>query len=117
MLLPTTKKFQRRRGRPKPPPAPAGPPSYIVDVTSLDAVLTVVFDQPVTLDGLPAYTTALGPGVTPLSATQTAADTIEITFSGDLSGWGQVNFPFQDPAVRNAAGGYVTGNMFAHPGG
>lgn len=78
--------------------APAGP---------MSDTLIIGFDGAVTLKGVPQYTTNIV-GITPLSAVLSAPDTLELTFSADVSAATTLNVPPEEPAIRNASGGYVT---------
>jgi len=106
MILPVQ---THRPGRPPQPRAET--PIYILTAVAEANVLTLTFDQPVILSGTPAFTTDIG-GRTAVSAVRTALDEVAITFNGSVAGTNMVNLPFRDPAIRNAAGGYVTGNMY-----
>lgn len=64
---------------------------------------TVTFDQPVILTGLPGWTDAASHTV--VSAVMTSPTVMTIVFSGTITT--PVSIPFEDPAVRNSAGGYV----------
>lgn len=80
------------------------PPIRINSASAALTVLTVTFDQPVGLKGVPAYTTDVA-GAAPVSAVQTSPTTIEITFDVSIALATVVNIPYQEPAVRNAKGG------------
>ena len=67
------------------------------------AVLTVVFDQPVVLKGLPGWVGAGSEVV--ISAVMLDAVTCEMTFGATVTS--PVSIPFEDPGIRNTAGGYV----------
>jgi hypothetical protein len=100
------RKKNPRANRPQ-PTAPIG----IVSATPAASVLTIVFDQTVMLNGVPQYTTDIG-GASPVSCALTAPTTIELTFDADVSLATAVNIPHEEPAVRNASGGFVTPNTF-----
>ena len=74
--------------------------------------ITVTFDQPVILNGTPNFTTDLA-GQSVTAATQTAANAVQITYSGMTSAATKLNLPYCDPAIRNASGGYVTAKQYA----
>ncbi|MFG0328778.1 MAG: hypothetical protein ACF8PN_02660 [Phycisphaerales bacterium] len=95
-----------RANRPQ-PTTPIG----VSSVSAAGAVLTVVFDQPVALDGVPAYTTDVA-GAVAISAAMSSATTLDLTFDADVSLATVVNIPYEDPAVRNASGGFVTPTSF-----
>lgn len=84
----------------------------IVSATPALTVLTMVFDQPVSLKGVPQYTTGIA-GAAPLSAVATSPTTVDITFDQDIALATAVNIPYEEPAIRNASGGFVTPTAFA----
>jgi hypothetical protein len=96
---------RRQRGNPN-RPLPVSP--VLINNAAVAAnVLTLTFDQPVSLSGVPAYTTDL-PGIAPVSAAQTGPAVVAITFGASIAGAVSLNVPFRDPAIRGASGGYVT---------
>lgn len=84
-------------------------PIYVTGFAIAGAVLTLTFDQPVMLAGVPGFRTDLA-GPTAVSAARTAVDKVAITFSEPLDGAVTLFVGFRDPAIRNASGGYVTSN-------
>ena len=74
-------------------------------------MLTLTFDQPVSLDGTPQFTTDVA-GATPVSAAKTAPNVVEITYSAAIAAATSINLSFRDPAIRNSSGGFVTSNTF-----
>jgi hypothetical protein len=102
-----TKAARRQTSRDNPNrPRPAAP-ILIVGSSIAGAVLTLTFDQPVSLSGVPKFTTDLGE-VVPVGAAKTAQSVVAITFSAPVTGAVNLNVGFRDPAIRNASGGYVT---------
>ncbi|HEY8667497.1 MAG TPA: hypothetical protein VIL86_12580 [Tepidisphaeraceae bacterium] len=91
------------------PFAPSAPPILISSATKAAAVLTLVFNQNVMLHGTPVINVNVL-DVLPLSAVQTAPDTVEITYSDDVSVANRLTITHRDPAIRNAAGGYLICN-------
>jgi hypothetical protein len=87
-----------------------GTPIYVVATSTVGAVMTITFDQPVSLAGVPAYATDLA-GPVPVSAVKTAPRAVAITFSAPVTDAVNLNVGFRDPAIRNASGGYVTSNF------
>lgn len=81
-------------------------PIHVTSWSASGTDLTLTFNQPVGLNGLPAYSTDVM--ATPVSAVQTDPLTIVITFSADISIAATLTIPFQDPAIRNKRGGFVT---------
>jgi hypothetical protein len=73
-----------------------------VVISGNDAVFT--FDQDVILKGSPGYTSANSKTVTGADKTGIA----EVTVHYDSAPTAPFTVPFEDPAVRNAAAGYVT---------
>jgi hypothetical protein len=73
--------------------------------------ITVTFDQPVALKGVPQYTTNLS-GVTPISAALTGPTTLALTFSATVATATTLNIPSEEPAIRNSSGGFVSPHTF-----
>lgn len=69
--------------------------------------LTIVFNGPVTLKGTPQYTTDV-PGAVPLSAVMSNPTTLVLTFDQDVTAATVLSVPYEEPAVRNSSGGFVT---------
>ena len=84
----------------------------ITNVAFSAAVATVTFDQPVSLNGVPAYTTDLV-GVTAQSAAMTSPTTIAVTFSGPVAAAIELRVPYEEPTVRNGSGGFVSTSAIA----
>jgi hypothetical protein len=105
-----SKRNSRRRtiGVTKPQPTAA---IAVTSASVLASVLTVGFDQPVTLNGVPQYTTDVV-GATALSAVMVGTNTIDITFSATVATATEVRIPYEEPAVRNASGGFVSTSTF-----
>lgn len=72
-------------------------------MTGTDVVFE--FDGPVSLKGIPQWETDTTHQL-PTSAVQTAPNTISVHYASAIVTDSAVNVPFEDPAVRNAAGGY-----------
>jgi hypothetical protein len=83
----------------------------VTDVAAVGSVLTVTYDQPVSLNGTPAYTTDVV-GATASSAVLTSATTVAITFSAAIAAATEVRIPYEEPAVRNSSGGFVSTSTF-----
>jgi hypothetical protein len=75
------------------------------------SVATIVFNQAVSLDGVPKYTTNLS-GITATAASLTSPTTVALTFSASIATATSLNIPFEEPAVRNASGGYANAGTF-----
>ena|SRR5687768_10331393 len=105
MLTPTVK---RTRERVKPRQAT---PVRIVSAAAAASVLTVTFDQPVVLKGLPQYTVDVA-GANPLSAVLTAPTTLALTYSAAIAAATEVTIPFEDKSIRSAVGGFVADSSF-----
>lgn len=86
-------------------------PIGIVSVTKATTLMTIVFNQPVSLKGIPQYTTNL-PGVTPISAALTGPATLSLTFSASVATATTLNIPAEEPAIRNSSGGFVSPSTF-----
>jgi hypothetical protein len=99
---------RRKNGVNRPvPTVPIG----IVSATKATTTITVVFNQPVGLKGVPAYTTNIS-GVTVLSATLSSPTTLVLTFSASVATATSLIIPFEEPAIRNASGGYANPGTF-----
>ena len=83
----------------------------VTGATAVGAVLTITFDQPISLNGTPAYTTDVV-GATALSAVMTGTSTVAITFSATVATASEVRIPYEEPAVRNSSGGFVSTSTF-----
>jgi hypothetical protein len=107
MISPLTKRSRgvRRRGLSATRPQPTAPIA-VTGATKATTKITLTFDQPVILNGVPDCTTDLA-GVTALSAAKTGPDTIEITFSASVATATEVRIPYEEPGIRNASGGFV----------
>jgi hypothetical protein len=86
-------------------------PIKVESASAALAVLTVTFDQPVSLNGVPQYTTDVV-GATAESAVMTSPTTIDITFSASVAAATALNIPYEEPAVRNSSGGFVSTSTF-----
>src|SRR5688572_23026991 len=88
-------------------PTPIG----ITSVTKAAAVMTIVFNQPVTLRGVPQYTTNLA-GITAIGASLTNPTTLSLTFSATVATATELRIPSEEPAIRNSSGGFVSPSTF-----
>jgi len=88
---------------------PAATPIRIVSVVKHPADLEITFNQPVSLAGVPAYTTDI-PGPKANGAQQLSAAVVRVDFDAVIVSAVKVNIPDRDPAIRNISGGYVTAN-------
>ena len=86
-------------------------PIGMVTAAKAGSVLTITFNQPVALKGVPAYTVT-GAAVTPISAVMTSPTVLTLTFSGAVTAATFVNVPYEEPAVRNSSGGFVSNSTF-----
>ena len=86
-------------------------PVRITNATAAASVLTITFDQPVILKGVPKYTTDIA-GATAVSAAMTNPTTLALTFSAAVATATEVTIPFEDPGIRNAVGGFVADTTF-----
>jgi hypothetical protein len=86
-------------------------PISIASATKSAALATIVFNQPVSLNGVPAYKTDL-PTVHATAASMTSPTTLVLTFSAAITSATTVIIPFNDPAIRNSSGGYANAGSF-----
>ena len=112
MLSPLSKQSQsaRRRNIGVTRPQPTAP-IKITAATKGTTELTVTFDQVVMLDGVPQLVTDVA-AVTAESAVQTSPTTIVVTFSASIAAATEVQIPYEEPAIRNASGGFVSTSTF-----
>jgi len=107
------KSFPNRMSRRKNNQANRPQPTIGITIQSVavgglgSADLTITFDGPVTLKGVPAYTTDVA-GAVAVSAAMTNPTTMVLTFDQDVSAATSVTVPYEDRAVRNSSGGFVT---------
>lgn len=86
-------------------------PIIVTSVVVATSVATVTFDQPIALNDTPAYTTDIV-GAVATSAEQTGTNTIAITFDATIATATEVRIPYEEPAVRNGSGGFVSTSTF-----
>jgi hypothetical protein len=86
-------------------------PIQVTGATAVGSVLTLTYDQVVALNGVPKYTTDVA-GATATSAALTSPTTVAITFSAAIAAATEVSIPYEEPAVRNASGGFVSTSTF-----
>lgn len=80
-------------------------PIAITDVADGSATTLVTFDQAVILNGIPGWTDSSTPTIKVNSATQPAANQVELIWNAAPTV--KINLPFEDPSIRNNVGGYV----------
>ena len=86
-------------------------PIKAVSGSAATTVVTLTFDQAVILKGVPNYSVDVV-GAEPVSAVLTSPTTIEITYDVSVAAATEVNIPYEEPAVRNASGGFVSTSTF-----
>jgi hypothetical protein len=86
-------------------------PIGIVSATKATTTITIVYNQPISLKGTPAYTTNLA-GATALSAVASNPTTVVVTFSASVATATTLNIPYEEPAIRNTSGGFVSNSTF-----
>jgi hypothetical protein len=74
---------------------------------------TITLDGPVTVTGLPAYHDNASPAHTVSAIHQTAPNVVVLDFTGNCST--TLTIPFEDPCLRNQAGGYVQPGTYTFP--
>jgi hypothetical protein len=109
-LLKAARKIRKRSNSSVNNPQPTVPIALVSAVKNTTKI-TVTFDQPVALKGVPGYTTNLA-GVTALSAIKTGPTTVEVTFSASVATATTLHIPYEEPAIRNASGGFVSDSTF-----
>lgn len=83
----------------------------IVSVAAAGSVLTVVFDQPVVLKGVPQYSVDVV-GATPVSAVLASLNTLTLTYSAAIATATSVTIPVAEPGIRSKVGGFVADTSF-----
>lgn len=86
-------------------------PIHIVSIQITPPGYVVIFDQPVILKGIPQY--AESGGDLPTAAELTGGVTLALTYPAPPVD--PMTVPFEDPGVRNGAGGYVTEGDYSEP--
>jgi len=105
-VLLRTDKPSRDRVEPK-----TATPVRIASAAAAGSVLTVTFDQPVVLKGVPQYAVDVA-GADPASAVLTDATTLALTFDAVIDAATEVTLPFEDPGIRSTVGGFVADSTF-----
>lgn len=75
--------------------------------------VTVTFDQPVVINGIPAWFDTSSPTIVVEGVEQLDASSANLTFNAPATG--ALTVPFEDPAIRNANGGYVQSGSVSVP--
>ncbi len=86
-------------------------PIRIVSAVKNTTHLTVTFNQPVVVRGLPNWTTSVE-GPTVVSVTSPSPAVVVATFSATIAAATTMSVEPTDPAVRSMSGGYVADTMF-----
>ncbi len=112
-----TLKSNKKRGpnRKKNVQANRPQPTCAISATSVTPAgddVSIEFDQPVSLNGIPKYTTNIQSAI-PIAAELTSPTTLKLTFNEDVSLAVSVNIPYEEPGVRNGSGGFVTPKSIA----
>jgi hypothetical protein len=82
-----------------------------VDISTITT--TIQFNQPVILAGFPSTWRATGVGgAVPISATQSAPDTIDVVWSTSVAAATAIEITPFDPAVRTPTGGFAAALAF-----
>jgi hypothetical protein len=89
----------------------ANRPRKTVPITTVSgvkagSVITVTFNQPVALKGVPQYTTDVA-GITVVTAVLTSPTVLTLTFSAAIAAATELRIPYEEPAIRNSSGGFV----------
>ena len=108
---PSKARFASRRNPAANRPQPTTP-ILAQSVSASGSVLTIVFNQAVTLKGVPQYTVDIV-GATPVSAVMTSPTVVTITYSAAILGVTTVTIPYEEPAIRNTSGGFVANHSLA----
>ena len=99
-----------RRNIPVNRPQPTTPIAVTAAVAA-GSVVTITFNQPVRLSGVPQYTTDVA-GADPISAVLTSPNVLAVTFDAAVAAATEVRIPYEEPAIRNSSGGFVSTSTF-----
>ena len=102
------KSEKRHRGRNKPTQPTA---LRVMSAVAATTNLTVMFNGPVVLRGVPGWTTDVV-GATCVSATSPSPNVVVAVFSASIAAATEMIIPVADPAVRNKVGGFVADTTF-----
>src|SRR5688572_26739447 len=80
-------------------------PIAITSATATGTLVTLVFNQFVSLKGIPQYPN--NNGALPVSATMLNPTTLQLAYGLGPEATG-INVPAEDPAIRNSSGGFVS---------
>jgi hypothetical protein len=105
-----TKKNRPQRDPEANKPRPTTPIN-ILGASKAGSVITITFNQPVALKGVPQYDANVV-GVEPLSATMTSPTVMALTYSAAVTAVTLLTIPYEEPAVRNSSGGFVANSTF-----
>jgi len=89
-------------------------PINVVTATAAATMLTVTFDQSVILNGTPAFRLDVA-AADPVGALQQGPNKVVITYSAPIDSATKLTLGYNDPAIRNASGGYVQSNTVSLP--
>lgn len=91
-------------------PQPTTPIS-MTNAVAAASVITITFDQPVIMRGVPQYTTDVA-GADPLSAVLSSPNVLVLTFDASVAAATVINIPYEEPGIRNSSGGFVSHTTF-----
>jgi len=91
-------------------PQPTTPIS-ITSAVKAGSVVTITFDQPVSLKSVPQYDVNVA-GVNPLSAVLTSPTVLALTYSAAVTAATVLTIPYEESTVRNSSGGFVSNSTF-----
>ena len=86
-------------------------PITVTAAAAAGSALTVTFNQPVALKGVPQYTVDVA-GADPVSAVLSAPNICVITYDVAIAAATTLTIPYEEPAIRNASGGFVSTSTF-----
>jgi len=105
------RRLNPRKNDPANRPQPTTPIN-IVSAVKAASTVTITFNQPVTLKGVPQWTVVGALGANPLSASLTSATVLVITYTAPVAAATAINIPYEDLSVRNTSGGFVANSTF-----
>lgn len=91
---------------------PQGTNANITDVAINTTTVTLTFDKPVSLNGVPQVQSVGVNAAVPTAATRPTPTTVELTYAATQAASTDFIVPERDPAVRTYTGGYAQAGTF-----
>lgn len=91
---------------------PEGNNAVTLDVAISTVTVTLTFNKPVSLNGVPQVLSVGVNGALPLSATRPTSLTVALVYAATQAGSTDFIVPERDPAIRTYDGGYAQAGTF-----